>query len=510
MSKFKLSFVLFFSGILASLLVNPVFGQVVQPNRIEFELNEQEYEDFVIISAREEGLFVIKNNPNDRIKKIDLWEIIYLDTALNKIWDYKHEVLDEYTLMGYGYDKGFLYLLYNDETKVKEYRVDRIDISNQSIQVFKLEFDFLIYLTEFEVLDETLIFGGYVNNRPTFLCYKYGVDKQIVLPGFYNNENRILQLELDYENKSFNVLTSYKMQDKKRSISLKSFNTEGKIIKNFDLKPQGDYGLIHGHSVTVNQDFHLIVGTYAYKSSDMSRGIFVSRVSNEGDHVINYYNFGDLKNFFNYMKAKRELRVKSRIERRKVKGKKIKFSYKILVHNIVEEDDQFIMVGEAFYPKYYAGVNTYNSYYTPYTYDNAGSLIDGYVYTHAVVIGVNKEGKIIWDNSFEIEDVLSKNLDQYVQVTTVENETVLLYLYEDLIRSKIIQGSVVLDGKSYDNLKLSFEDDVVSENENEYGGLERWYDDNFYGYGYHEIKNYKDDGVKMEREVFFINKISYQ
>ncbi|MCK5372510.1 MAG: hypothetical protein KAQ62_28300, partial [Cyclobacteriaceae bacterium] len=268
------------------------------------------------------------------------------------------------------------------------------------------------------------------------------------------------------------------------------------------------HSLLFGRTVKLDRNAELIVGTYTRKRSDMSRGIFLARISQEGDQIINYYNYADLKNFFSYMKARRQKRVEERIKRRKVKGKKNKFNYRLLVHEVVELDGKFIMVGEAFYPKY--SQSSYYGGYSSYYGNSYGTAFEGYKYTHAVVFGFDRRGRLIWDNSFEINDVISYTLDQFVHISMSDKEMALLYVYEDEIRSKIIEGNEVMEGKTFNELKLSFEDDVVSKSEDEYGGLEKWYGGNLFAYGILKIKNMKDEGVKLNREVFFINKISYQ
>ena len=238
------------------------------------------------------------------------------------------------------------------------------------------------------------------------------------------------------------------------------------------------------------------------------RGIYLARIDESGDQVINYYNYADLKNFFSYMKAKRQRRVEERIKRRKIKGKKNKFNYRLLVHQVVELDGKYIMVGEAFYPKYsqaaYYGGYGYSMYGNQY-----GMAFEGYKYTHAVVFGFDRRGRLIWDNSFEINDVVSYTLDQYVHISNSDEEMALLYMYENEIRTKVIEENDVVEGKTFNELKLSFDDDIVDTTDDEYGELEKWYGGNLFVYGIHKIKNTKDEGVRLNREVFFINKIRY-
>jgi hypothetical protein len=385
----------------------------------------------------------------------------------------------------------------------------RIDLDTKIGETFLIEREYAMELTEFEVLGNTLIFGGYSSSLPTVICYKFGNKIPKVVPGLFNERTQIQHLELDDKHRTFNVLVSFRTKDGRKSLALNSFDEHGDLIKNTSLQPSDEYSLLFGRTVKLDRDAELIVGTYTRKRSDLSRGIFLARISPEGDQIINYYNYADLKNFFSYMKAGRKRRVEERIQRRKIKGKKNKFNYRLLVHEVVERDGKFIMVGEAFYPKYSQA--SYYSGYSPTSYgDHYGTAFEGYKYTHAVVFGFDRRGRLIWDNSFEINDVMSYTLEQFVHITPSEKEIALIYMYENEIRTKVIEGNEVLEGKNFNELKLSFEDDIADLSGGEYGGLKKWYDGNLFAYGVLKIKNLRDEGVKLSREVFFINKIRYQ
>jgi hypothetical protein len=105
--------------------------------------------------------------------------------------------------------------------------------------------------------------------------------------------------------------------------------------------------------------------------------------------------------------------------------------------------------------------------------------------------------------------VISYDLKQLVEVDARKDEIVLLYNYENVIRSKLIQNADVLEGKSFNDINLMFQDDVIEKNDTDFGGLEKWFGNRFYAYGVQNIKNLKDAGVKLSRKVFFINKILY-
>ncbi len=493
---------LFISALLLFTITSS-YSQFSQTDRVEFELDEKD-EDFLIISADNDGLFLSRKVKNRETKRDFKYELTKLDTSLKIDWKINDYVDLEYQQVGYDYIGPYVYFLYNSSLKKRKFKAIRFHKETQAKEVFDIEMDFEIQLTEFEVIDETLIFGGYVNNRTSFVAYKFGDPITLVLPGFRNDPNEIMELEAEPGNKVFNVLLSYITPDKKRSLSIKSYNSDAKLVKDFELKPQGDYGLLYGRSVSVNDDLHLVVGTYTLRKSDLSRGVFVSTVSQDESHVINYYNYADLKNFFNYMKAKKEIRVKKKIERRKIKGKKNKFFYKLIVDDIIELDDQYIMIGEAFYPKYNYGASGYSSF-SPYSYSN--SYFEGYKYTHAVIIGFDKKGRILWDNSFEIQDVITYFLNHYVQAVPTKDGILLLYLFENSLRTKLIKGTKVLDVQENAELKNPYEDDSLVKDIS-FSKLEKWYNNNLFAYGIQEISSAGATENDEKREVFFINKIS--
>ena len=471
---------------------------------------EEMDDNFNVVAADEYGIVLYREVKNRETRMERKYQVILVDTTLNKNWENSYYIHLRYIMRGWEFFGNHFYMLFqrNTESLKADLFVVRINLETKASETFLIEREYSMELTEFEVLGNTLIFGGYSNNIPTIICYEFGKMQPIVLPGIFNEKTQIQHLDIDDELRVFNVLTSFRTKNATKSLSLKSFTEKGELIKNVNLVPSEERSLLFGRTVKLDRNVELIVGTYTRKRSDMSRGIYLARISEDGEQVINYYNYADLKNFFSYMKARRQKRVEERIKRRKVKGKKNKFNYRLLVHDIVERDGRFIMVGEAFYPKY-SSTSSYGGFYSYYG-NHYSTFFEGYKYTHAVVFGFDRRGRLIWDNSFEINDIESYTLDQFVHISVTDEEIALLYVFENEIRTKVIEGNEVLEGKTFNELKLSFEDDIVANSEDEYGGLEKWYGGNLFAYGIHKLKNMKDDGVKLNREVFFINKIRYQ
>jgi hypothetical protein len=209
--------------------------------------------------------------------------------------------------------------------------------------------------------------------------------------------------------------------------------------------------------------------------------------------------------------VKREKRIKDRIERRKEKGKKIRFNYRFIIHEIVPYKDQFVLLGEAFYPKYVTVDNRFSTsffYYgvTPGMMSNRGRVFDGFRYTHAVVMGFDSEGHLLWDNTFEINDVKTFTLEQFVKLEMQPDKIALLYLFDNQIRSKIIEGNNVVEGKSIEPIRILEGETPLRDRQNaSKSRLNYWYKDNFYAYGIQQLAN----DALGERTVFYVNKITY-
>jgi hypothetical protein len=293
-----------------------------------------------------------------------------------------------------------------------------------------------------------------------------------------------------------------------------NYSPEGSSIKNTIINPPRDKNLIFGRMMKSTGDSVILAGVYG-KNVEYSRGVFVASVNPAGEYTIRYYNFGDLKNFFKYLRVGRQNRIKDRIERKKVKGKKLRFNYRIAVHEFIPYQDHFLLLGEAFYPVYkstgYTGRSSLfygNRFNYPGNWPQRDYTVDGYRYTHAVTIGIAKDGKLLWDNSFEIKNVKSYTLDQYVHLIPGKNLG-LLYSYDNKLYSKAIQGLEVVEGKSEDSMKGLFEGDQIKKNSTQNHHLDYWYDDYLLSYGEQELVNKSTPNVALNRTVFFINKITF-
>lgn len=490
----------------------PLVAQVSQPNRVELMLDKGE-DYYTLISAEQNGMVLFRETETlDRTRGFE-WEFLKLDTALNQEWRHTRFVSLKDQFLGYDYFDNHLYVLFGKgEYTYEEYWLLKLNLTTREEQDYLIRRIIPVELEDFQVSRDYFTLSGQVNFRPVVLHYNFSSGLMKVLPGIYGQKSELVEVNTSDDLETFNVIMNEKGLGNSQTFIVNTFNSSGEIIFRSRLKPDADYSLIEGRSTRMNNGKQLIAGTYAYRKSKYSRGLFIARVGTADEESrIRYYNYADLKNFFKYMKKKKEARVQDKIVRRREKGKLLKFNYKLMVHDVIELDDLYIAIGEAYYPRY----NSYGNYYyymgyptsnsrSSYNRDQYYTGFDGYKYTHAVIIGFDKSGNLLWDNVFKIDDVVTYQLEQFVQVSMDGQKITLLYNYDDQIKSKVIEGGQVLDGKHEIDIQLRFEGDRVRSSEEDVAGMKFWYDHNFFAYGVQKIANFENS-----REVFYVNKVSY-
>ncbi|MEL7145067.1 MAG: hypothetical protein AAFO69_01760 [Bacteroidota bacterium] len=493
---------------------------IKQTNRLEMEvLND--YHNFTVIPGEDNGLLVV-SEPNDERTRGEYWEVIGLDTDLKQKW--KQNVFAEAGtyLKGYDYNEDNYYMLFaKRQFREEELTVFRIGAGANDTTTYRINTVFPIDLEFFEIMGNTIIFGGYAFYKPVIMLFNMNDKLPKVLPGVYNNFATILDLIPNDRLNIFSVVMTDRLPSKYNTITIKSFASDGTPIQDRTINPGKETNLLDAASTSFLSGYQYIAGTYSKRKNEFSRGLYLARLKNGIQESILYHNYGDLENFFVHMSDRREQRVKERIQRRKASGKKIRFNYRLAIHNIIEQDDQYLMIGEAYYPRYRhaAGAVAGNNFGVNNFGAVGGALPNsfnpyfiGYKYTHAVVVAFDKSGRILWDNSFEINDVQTPYLKEYVKVKhdPASNKTILVYLYNNVIKSKIIDKDQIIEGKTINPVKLTYQSDKAKSTDKTMEGLENWYDDNLLAYGKQRIKNLKDENVKGSRKIFYINKITYE
>lgn len=487
---------------------------ITQPDRIEFTINDRA-SDFFVISGDLDGLLVLEdsNEPANEGGG-SIWKLHLIDTAFNLVWSRKYNISAKGSFIGYEYFGGRFYLLFNQDFYASgKLAVYQLNLQSDEIISYNLKTAFPIDINYFESVGETLIIAGYANYRPVVVTYNINEKLPRIVPGFYDKRSDMLDLVVDKRSRLFTIIMSERMKNKRQTIRVKTFTDRGEIIQDNLVNPGDKKNLLDGASTTFSGGLQYLAGTHSKKSIQYSQGFYLSKFINGQQQVTKYYPFASLTNFWDYLKPKREERILKRINKKKEKGKIKKFNYRLLVHDILEKDDHYILIGEAFYPRYnysarsafgspgFGGSRRSSSYSNPYFL--------GYKYTHAVVVGFDRNCSILWDHTFKIEDVQTYSLDKNVAISGSKDKVALMYLKENEIRSKVIEGDKVIEGRTFNPLKLTFDSDKIENKNPSLEKIEQWYGNTLFAYGKQSIKRQEPVAGQAARKVFYINKIVY-
>ena len=269
--------------------------------------------------------------------------------------------------------------------------------------------------------------------------------------------------------------------------------------------------------INTSDSSEIIIGTYNNKVKgyganaannafkEASTGIYFTRVENRQQQNILFYNFSDLKSFALSLNNKKALQQKKKEIRKKTRGKEFSYELSLLLHDIIKKDDQYIFIAEAYRPQYHnVSYTTYDAYGRPVT--SSYTVFDGYRYSDALIMSFDAEGRLLWDNSFELKDVLSMRLSPKVEAMFSENELILTYSNEGEIVSKVIRGNQVVESNTATPIQTNYKNDKVLDDYN--SDMVFWYGSYFISYGYQRIKN-TSPGSKSKRTVFYFNKIGF-
>ena len=308
-----------------------VHGQIHQPNRLEFNIEEGE-EHYEAVAAGQDGLLLFRERPHAFDHKNRHWEIVMYDTALNQSWQQAFMVKASYNYVGNRIRGGRFFMLFskaNANNRLLELVIVNLSSGQVYTQTIRNAIPFA--LSGFEVTPKAILVNGYHNYRPIVFYYDFANRSPRVLAGMYDDRRELLQIKVNENN--FDVVLVGVSYDKRTTLFLKTYDHDGNLTKNTILNTQRSKGLIFGKA-RKHGERQLVAGVYGLRNSEYSRGVFVTSIDDVGDHKVNFYNYGDFQNFFNYMRDRRERRVRGRIARRKTKNKKLRFNYRLLVHEI--------------------------------------------------------------------------------------------------------------------------------------------------------------------------------
>ncbi|QHV99805.1 hypothetical protein [Spirosoma endbachense] len=483
--------------------LRPIWAQLAQSLRIEIPSDPNEAESFDITPLAERGVLMTIQTGNYYDNTPNKFNFQRYNTELKQTWrtEFKQDIKFR-PVLSYNNNQ-YVYHLFR-EYDTDHFQFLRLHLDDGVIETFEGNLIDQFDIQQFKVMGSQAYVGGYHHGRPVVMSFSFFDSSTKVLPGMYVNHMEISSLEIDEIRQEVNVL----VHSTKRNcrFSIRTYTYDSKLLRTVDFD-KAKYTLISGKLLPVNRNESLLVGNYSTDCTPYSQGIYVTRI-HHGDQVdasaeavnnIQYIEFSQLQNFFNFLKPHRQQKLLARALKKKEEGKDYKFHYRLLVHDLQPTPDGLTLVAEVYYPQYRGNTLAYGGYL------RGADRYEGYRYTHAFICGFDIQGKLLWDNCLPIKELLSSELTEMVQVSHQGDRMVLAYPNDGEITTEVIQGSKVLKETEKFKLQTNTQDEKITFSAHE--NLMAWYDRHFLAYGFQKIapsKNYAS-----QREVFYLNKLTY-
>ncbi len=476
-----------------------VWAQLEQSDRLEIPTSSSRSEVFEVFTLGNGGLISLVRGDDFIGNRNETWEFTKYDISLNPIWRVNYKLDNRYTpvMAHQGQDHGYWLFAQPDTDHFLFIQMNFLD---GAIETFKGDLLSGIDVHQFKVIGSKAIIAGYHRSRPVVVVHSFFDHTSKVLPGLYEKNTELNNVDINQQDGIINVIT-YAYRKKNCVFEIKTYSYEGRLLKKTSLSdPKNSF--ISGQIVPLNQDDSYLIGNYSVGCTPYSQGLYITHVKDNEPDAPEFIEFSELQNFFNFMKPKRRQRVMERIGKRKSLGKENRFRYRLLVHELIQTEDEIVLVAEVYYPNQRAGSPIVtNGINRPYS----GRSIEGYRYTHAIVCGFDRNGKFKWDNCIPIKDLNSFELQEMVQLTPVNDYFILAYPQEGTIHTEVINRSkVVVENEKFEITAKSQSEKVLT-SENAY--LAPWYGQYFLAYGMQRVG---PSTVGLGREVFYINKLTYK
>ena len=519
------------------MIITIQFAQAQSLKRVEIPLPSSNSELFTI-PINEQGVLVLS-----QVNKTN-FVLSRFDTNLDQVWSINGTIDGNLDYVKHCYDGKSLYLLFS-RYRSNVYEVVKVNIGPGFIEKYQIMSVDRMEVSDFQAVNSSIFIAGMVNNQPVILFTNLVERKTKVLPSALKSQAEIQSMELDTSTAIVNVTYAVGTRGKNYQLVVKSFDEDGKQISQVVMNPDNEFAMMNGKLNLVSDSTEVMFGTYGHKSSigssrgPTSQGIYFSKLTDSEITDLKFHSFTEFKNFFNFMGDRQKEKQEKKIQDKKNKGEDLRLDYRLLVHDIIKQDDKYIMVAEAFYADYrynnynpfgmYNGMGSpYSSFYNPYRwgygyyglyspfssyyspwgwgnrYYGNQQTFDGWIYTHAIVAAFDEKGNLLWDNSIEMKDVKEQKLSEKVKASIKGDEITLSYSNKGQIFTKIIKGDTILEDTQSSKIGTQMEGDKVKQTTSD--AIDYWYKNYFIASGYQRITNDSEGG---RRNVFYMNKISF-
>ncbi len=463
-----------------------------------------EIQDIHIINAAKKGVVLLINKFGKFGASQSERVLMNLDTAFAVRWDIPFFVPLGYTLLGWDHFDEQVQLLFSRKQNRKELlSIFKIDLNNGSFKEQKISTVFPIEIKHFEALNNFILLAGIANNKSVVVTFNKNNIPHVV-PGIYGNENEIVNVIINDQTGIFSVIMEEKNRSKNSSLTVYGYTRNNqKLFINRVVPPLGR-NLLGGTTTISNRNSRYLAGSFSEIGKKLSKGLFISKFTEDTLNFLKYYEFAYFENFFEFLGLDKAEKLKERIKRKTEEGKKINLNYRVIIHEILQIENRLILTGEVYFLK--------RAHFQTLTPSSSIAQIpytdSGFNHTHAFAVVFDEEGNLLWDHSWPMKDMFFLTLGKKAVFHLFANRLEVYSLEKNKIRARIFLGQKVIENQLEIPISLGVDSDKWLLENPKIESVVSWYDQFILAFGRQQILTPSNINSPYE-EVFYLNKIHY-
>ncbi len=504
---------------------------VTVEKRIEFELTNRRIADHRVMPLGVDGLLVFIEGEEILRNLRKEMTIAKYDTALNLQWAQRY-VLDASSNMNiYAWQGKNLFFL----IPKADFKYDILRLNTVSGQLSMIRYDKIVdmQVSQFAVMNDVILMGGQVNGDPAVIHYDYLRGKPKILPSLSQLKGQISRMDVSPETNAISVIVSSSVR-RKASFYYYIYNGEGQLLHKRIVPIEDEYNIVNFRPYFISREKQLLLGLYSLTGKEKSQGVYVATFDKNEQQDIKFYDFGFLKNFFNYMPPRRRERTIMRMKDKREEGKIPKLDYHFFARNLLVTQDRIFFVAESYIPVFMENsISQFNSFHSPqlfnsyvvntmnpvfYSYNNlfwldrnlvrpreGNRTPSSYRYKHAIICAFDKSGKLLWDNSFEYKDTETRLPEELVKINFDNDRLQMIHYNKDKLYYKRTYKSLPVDTLLTTQVPIKAEEkNLIGDRENEQAAW--WYGNHLILFGKQDMKQNSLESPLGRKRVFYITR----
>ena len=482
----------------------------ITEKRVEFDLKDGFSNERVFEFDSKGMLIFSKQDKNEGQNSIYRFEKFNTDLVAEHEVTYSIE--DKYYVDELYQTDKYVYIFF--KTRRTDYRVVKYDFETETFKEVSGNLPNKSYIQFTACMDDRAVMGVIgKSNAISVISIDMNTGSETITPisieGFKSKKLGFSNMETMPESKNILLSINAYISRKRTELYVVRLDEAGQVQATTDISIGTDNNLRNARAYDIGNNEYILSGTYSVPNSGGSNGFFISRLAQGQLEPLKFYNFTELKNFLSYLPENQQRRIEKKKKRKENNGQELNISYNIAAHSPIKVAEDFIYIGEAYYATYRTETRTSTSYVNgkPVTTTTYVQVFDGYQYTHSFIAKFDKNGNLIWDQTFPMWLAQKPmTVKRFIHVADQQQDNIkLVYANGNRITSKVFDfnGNVVSEKQS-EPIETNSENDKTRIS---YSEIIHWYDQYFLSYGIQRIINRKDKDVERKRTVFFFNKI---